>query len=85
MIVCGHVQGVGFRYSVQQKAIECHLTGWVQNKFDGTVEIEVEGDENKIDEFITQVKNGFHRFMRVDHIDVNKYFQSKEYQDFRIK
>lgn len=85
MIVSGRVQGVGFRYSVQQKAIEFKLTGWVQNRLDGTVEIEVQGDEDIVERFIAQVQKGFHRFIRVDHIEINKYHREKNYIDFRIR
>ncbi|MGJ9384950.1 acylphosphatase [Salipaludibacillus neizhouensis] len=50
--VKGTVQGVGFRYTAQMKATERHLTGWVKNKLDGTVELEVQGESSKIHSFI---------------------------------
>ena len=39
----GRVQGVGFRFFVQQNALEIGLTGWVRNMEDGSVEMEVHG------------------------------------------
>ena len=41
----GRVQGVGFRYYAVQKANQLGLTGWVKNLYDGSVEMEVEGQE----------------------------------------
>jgi acylphosphatase len=34
----GRVQGVGFRYWVEQEASACGLEGWVRNRRDGSVE-----------------------------------------------
>lgn len=85
MVVSGRVQGVGFRFLAQQKAIELRLNGWVCNNRDGTVEIEVEGDEEKIEQFIQQIENGFHKFMRVDNIDLTKSNNNQGYKDFVIK
>lgn len=39
---CGRVQGVGFRYFVQQTAKKYELTGWVKNMPDGSVAMEVQ-------------------------------------------
>lgn len=43
--VYGRVQGVGFRAMVARKASELGVTGWVRNRFDGTVEAIVQGSE----------------------------------------
>ncbi|MBU1369363.1 MAG: acylphosphatase [Bacteroidetes bacterium] len=56
--VYGRVQGVGFRFYTQQKAIELNLSGYVQNKSDGSVAIEAEGEAEKLDEFIHWCHNG---------------------------
>jgi acylphosphatase len=37
-VVTGRVQGVGFRASVQGKALFLGLRGWVRNRDDGAVE-----------------------------------------------
>lgn len=44
IIVKGKVQGVFFRQSAKEKAIELGLTGTVQNTSDGHVQITVTGD-----------------------------------------
>ncbi len=50
--VDGRVQGVGFRFRTMQFAIQLKLTGWVRNLDDGRVEMEVQGEREKIDHFI---------------------------------
>lgn len=53
----GRVQGVGFRYYAVQKANQLGLTGWVKNLYDGSVEMEVEGQEKLIDQLIIFLQN----------------------------
>ena len=53
----GRVQGVGFRYYAVQKAEELGLNGWVRNLYDGSVEMEVEGEEADIDQLILFLQN----------------------------
>ncbi len=42
-VVGGTVQGVGYRFAVRRAALSRAVTGWVRNRRDGTVEIEIEG------------------------------------------
>jgi acylphosphatase len=58
LIIHGIVQGVNFRYSTQQKAIELDVKGWVRNRKDGNVEVIAEGKSDIIDEFINWCKSG---------------------------
>ena len=50
MIVTGKVQGVAFRYSAREKALDLNLMGWVRNRKDGSVEIYVQGDKGSVDQ-----------------------------------
>lgn len=50
IIVEGRVQGVGYRMFVRDLAAMYHLTGWVKNLADGTVEAMIEGEEKMVDE-----------------------------------
>ncbi len=43
VIICGDVQGVGYRYTMRMIAADAGVSGWVRNRRDGTVEAEVEG------------------------------------------
>ena len=58
IIVEGLVQGVGFRYYAHRHATQLGLTGFAANRFDGSVEIEVEGNRSAVEEFIKVVKVG---------------------------
>ncbi len=44
----GEVQGVGFRWTTKQLANELDLTGWVRNEPDGSVSMELQGDEEQV-------------------------------------
>ncbi|WP_174613538.1 acylphosphatase [Virgibacillus ihumii] len=83
--VTGRVQGVGFRYSAQQQAAQHNLTGWVQNKADGSVELKVEGPEQKVDRFLEEMKAGFTQFIKVKQIDVDRFNKDEGYKQFSIK
>jgi len=85
LIISGQVQGVGFRYSAQQQATKYGIVGWVMNREDGTVEMEIEGSEDQISEYIIEIRNGFHRFIHVDNIELDKSNNEKGYKNFDIK
>lgn len=54
----GDVEGTGSRFFIKQKAIELKLKGFcVLNEY-GRLEVEVEGDESAVDEFIAFVQKG---------------------------
>jgi acylphosphatase len=52
IIVKGRVQRVNYRVNAKSKAMSLGLTGLVKNLHSGDVYIEVEGDEDKINQFI---------------------------------
>lgn len=60
----GHVQGVGFRYTVLQVAREFEVAGYVSNLTDGRVQLEAEGREAEIGDFISAVQERMHGFIR---------------------
>ncbi len=51
----GRVQGVGFRYTVKQLAMGFEIVGTVKNLADGTVELELMGEEGEVDDFIREI------------------------------
>ncbi|HAG15425.1 MAG TPA: acylphosphatase [Bacteroidales bacterium] len=56
--ILGRVQGVGFRYYTKKKAIEFTISGFVQNKPDGSVYIEATGEAIDIETFADWCKQG---------------------------
>ncbi|MBT8233945.1 MAG: acylphosphatase [Saprospiraceae bacterium] len=56
--VFGTVQGVGFRYYTKLKADELKVIGNVQNKSDGSVEINVSGSEDIVYSFLDWCHKG---------------------------
>ena len=52
----GHVQGVGFRWSVKRIATGYDVTGWVRNLPDGRVEMHVMGEKSEVEGFIEGVQ-----------------------------
>ena len=56
--IVGRVQGVGFRYSMERKARELGITGWVRNRLDGSVEAVIQGSAEKVQAMITWARRG---------------------------
>ena len=51
----GNVQGVGFRYAVKQIAMGFDVCGWVKNLPEGTVELQICGEEEEVEEFLKEI------------------------------
>lgn len=56
--VTGTVQGVFFRDSTREKARELEVFGFVKNQKDGSVYIEVEGDDEQLKSFTNWLWQG---------------------------
>lgn len=63
----GRVQGVGFRYSARYTALELGLTGWVENEWDGTVKMEVQGTAEQIQSLLSMLEN--RPFISIEHME----------------
>lgn len=69
VIIEGRVQGVGMRSYCMMQAQMRKLTGNVKNLNNGMVEIQVQGEEAVIDEFLVKIRQG-NQFIRVDDMSV---------------
>ena len=58
VVVHGFVQGVGFRIFVASRARARGVSGWVRNRYDGTVEAVLEGERDAVDAVIVACENG---------------------------
>ena len=56
--IAGRVQGVGFRFYMERKARELGVTGWVRNRYDGTVEAMVAGTPEAVDAMLVAARQG---------------------------
>ncbi|BCX47423.1 acylphosphatase [Haloferula helveola] len=55
VIFDGRVQGVGFRYTCKDIAKGFEVVGTVKNLPEGTVELEVMGEADEVEEFIKEI------------------------------
>jgi acylphosphatase len=58
VIVEGNVQGVGFRWSARQTAHTIGVAGFARNSADGTVEVEIEGEPEKVERMLDWLRTG---------------------------
>jgi len=56
--IYGLVQGIFFRATAKQEADKLNITGNAKNLDDGSVYIEVEGEENNLDKFVKWCNQG---------------------------
>ncbi len=47
--ISGRVQGVGYREALRREALANHVTGWVRNRRDGSVEAVLQGAPAAVD------------------------------------
>ena len=79
----GRVQGVGFRFTIEDIARDLGVTGWVKNLRDGKVEVVAEAEERLVTDFLTKVGVRFSRY--IQDVEVEWSQASGEFNDFAIK
>ena len=79
----GRVQGVGYRASVQRKAREENLVGWVKNMPDGTVKIVSEGTDEDFKKLIRIAREGS-GLSHVQNIETETSEAEGAFTDFEI-
>lgn len=80
----GKVQGVGYRFFATRIARRLGLKGYIQNLRDGSVEAVVEGEPDKINEWIEELREG-PRYAEVSKIDQERRDFQGKYGDFDVK
>lgn len=83
IIFIGHVQGVGFRYTVYDIANRLGLVGYVRNLVDGSVETVIKGEKLKIDYLIKYMK--LYRYARISKIEQKSIEEIEEFESFEIR
>ena len=82
--VSGKVQGVWFRKYALDSARDIGVVGMVKNLVDGTVLVNVSGDDENLRKFKELLENGSPN-SRVDKIDYSWEDSSVEYSTFEIE
>jgi acylphosphatase len=83
--VYGRVQGVLFRYFVQNEANELGLKGYVRNLASGdAVKVQAEGERRQLNKLLEQLKVG-PPGARVERVQVEWADYSGQFSDFSIR
>jgi len=83
-IVEGRVQGVNFRYHTVRIAHRLGLTGWVANRWDGSVETVAEGPRPALQEFLAFLHRGSPAAV-VTRVNARWEEPTGEFDDFRVR
>jgi acylphosphatase len=83
-VISGRVQGVGFRFFVENAAAVEGIAGWARNLTDGGVEVVAEGERDSLLRFEAKLRLGPPR-ARVDHVDVEERAAAGRHSGFSIR
>lgn len=79
----GRVQGVGFRFTAEDIAVQLEVSGWVKNLGDGRVEITAEAEEEVLNDFLARLKQYFSEYIRS--VDIRWSPATGEFKEFAIE
>jgi acylphosphatase len=83
VLYTGHVQGVGFRYTVRSLAPGFEVTGTIRNRSDGSVELLAEGEQRELRAFQQAIRDsGLGRL--IDDAQVSWTDATNEFHGFTI-
>lgn len=82
VLFAGHVQGVGFRFTVRSLATDRPITGWVRNLPDGRVEMVAESAPAELDRFIDAIQAAMRGYIR--NMEVDESPATGEFRGFAI-
>ena len=83
IVFTGQVQGVGFRWRAMQAARLYDCTGWCRNDWDGSVTMEIQGEEEAIDRVVQSIESG--RYVWIQNMDVTPMTPDPEERGFGVK
>ena len=83
IVFTGQVQGVGFRWRAKQAATMYNCTGWCRNDWNGSVTMEIQGEEEAIDKVIQSIKAG--RYVWIRNMDVTHLDPEPDERGFHVE
>ena len=83
LVFRGRVQGVGFRWRARAAARSAGATGWVRNNFDGSVTMELQGDDAQIDRVVQSLDHD--RYIRIDSLEARTIPVDPEERGFETR
>ena len=83
--ITGNVQGVFFRAEAKKQAKQLGLAGFIRNEADGSVYLEVEGEESLITQLIKWCQDGGPELASVEHVDRAYEEGVKSFEDCSIR
>ncbi len=83
IIFYGDVQGVGFRFRAYHAATMYGCTGWVRNEYDGSVIMEIQGEEAQIDRVIMAIDRG--TYVQIENMDSRTVEVKNGETGFRVR
>ena len=79
----GTVQAVGFRWHAMKAAELYGATGWVKNKFDGSVEMEIQGTRFQIEMVVQAIERA--PYVLVDRMESKDITPVDDERRFRVR
>ncbi len=83
-VICGDVQGVGYRFFAQRAAARHQVVGYVRNLQDGSVEVLAEGQASNVEAFKNDLATG-PQWARVKQIEEINLDPSRTFTSFRVE
>lgn len=83
VIYQGRVQGVGFRWTTRQIAKGFHVTGFVRNLPDGTVEVHVQGTAAEVSSFLNSLRDTM--ASNIDHVEATEESVRDDIAGFTVR
>ncbi|HEV8606204.1 MAG TPA: acylphosphatase [Tepidisphaeraceae bacterium] len=79
----GRVQGVGFRYTVQNLALQYNVRGYVRNLADGRVELVMEGPDGEMSGLVDDINQKMNGYIK--RVDQTTAPATGEFKQFYVK
>ena len=83
IVFTGQVQGVGFRWRARHAAHLYGCTGWCRNDWDGSVTMEIQGEEDAINQVIRSIETG--RYIRIQNMDITSLHPEPDERGFETE